>query len=178
MMHWFSSDYHLGHENIIEYTNRPFKDLKKMDAAIIRNHNQRVKPTDTVFFLGDFCFRNTKGGKPGEGTENKAEYYLSKLNGRFVFIQGNHDHSNSLNTPITSAVIELGGREINLVHNPEHYDPSFEINFVGHVHERWKFRKVGRNYLVNVGCDVWGYMPVNINEILAELEKWRKDEHD
>ena len=63
MKNWFSSDYHLGHANIIKYCERPFVDVEEMSATIIKNHNQRVKKEDTVFFLGDFCFRNSPGGK-------------------------------------------------------------------------------------------------------------------
>lgn len=98
--YWFTSDYHLGHANIIKYCNRPFKDLEQMNKMIIHNHNARVKPEDIVFFLGDFCFHNSEGGKDGEGVGEKADSYLEKLNGKFVFISGNHDKSNSLKTCI------------------------------------------------------------------------------
>ena len=195
---WFTSDYHLGHENIIEYCNRPFNSIEHMNVSLIRNHNQRVKPEDTVFFLGDFCFRNTEGGKAGEGQLNRAEFYLKQLNGRFVFIRGNHDHNNSLNTPIHSAVIEMGGHHIYLVHNPEDFEPNFKFIFCGHVHGAWKFKKIknligfvghtenlskkikerlyGETVLVNMSCDVWKYMPVSYNEIMKAYEKWKKNE--
>ena len=64
--YWFTADLHLGHFNIIKYTGRPFKSLKEMNETLIRNWNARVKPEDTVFNVGDFCFKNTKGGKKGE----------------------------------------------------------------------------------------------------------------
>ena len=38
-----------------------------MNKTLIHNWNSMVKPEDIVFFLGDFCFKNTPGGKPGEG---------------------------------------------------------------------------------------------------------------
>ena len=47
-----------------------------MEDTIVNNHNSRVKPNDTVFFLGDFCFTNSKGGKKGEGEGIKANEYL------------------------------------------------------------------------------------------------------
>lgn len=146
-----------------------------MDNTLIKNHNSRVKPNDTVFFLGDFCFRNTKGGKAGEGEQKKPEYYLKQLNGNFIFIRGNHDHNNSLNTKIHGVIIEMGSTYIYLVHRPEDYEPSFKINFVGHVHEKWKFKQLKKgNYLINVGCDVHKYMPVNYNEIMKEFNDWKK----
>ena len=139
-----------------------------MNETIIRNHNERVQPTDTVFFLGDFCFKNTKGGKEGEGALDKAEHYIQQLNGRFVFIKGNHDGNNSLKTCIEGAVINLGGRDIYLTHRPQDYESNIKLNFVGHVHDLWKTKKLKKgNILVNVSCDVWNFKPININEILA-----------
>ena len=147
-----------------------------MNMTIIRNHNNRVKPTDTVYFLGDFCFKNTAGGKEGEGEVTKFEEYISQLNGNFVFILGNHDYNNGVKSCLINATLEITNRQINLVHNPEEYDPSFKINFVGHVHQKWKFQRRGQSVLINVGCDVWRFMPVNINEIMAEYEKFIREE--
>ena len=77
MKYWFTADYHLGHANIIKYCNRPFKSLEHMNSEIIRRHNSRVKPNDTVFFLGDFCFKNSKNR--GEGINLKAEHWICLL---------------------------------------------------------------------------------------------------
>lgn len=167
---WFTSDYHLGHANIIKYCGRPFKDVEHMNQRIIANHNSRVKPEDTVFFLGDFCFRNTKGGKEGEGEIDKADSYLKQLNGKFVFIRGNHDNNNSLKTCIKNAVIEYGGKEIFLCHDPADADTKFRLVFCGHVHEAWKSVKTknGCN-IVNVGVDVWNFMPVKFDELIGVI---------
>jgi calcineurin-like phosphoesterase family protein len=80
-------------------------------------------------------------GKKGEGELDKAEHYLSQLNGRFIFIKGNHDDNNSLKTCIRSAVIEFGGKEILLVHDPADGNTGYEVNLCGHVHEAWKVHK-------------------------------------
>lgn len=138
-----------------------------MDREIIRKHNLRVKPTDTVFFLGDFCFKSDK-------KENKAEQYLSQLNGRFIFIKGNHDNPDSLRTVIKHIVIEHGGREMFLVHYPEDFNDKYKINLVGHIHNRWAFKEKGRADLINVGVDVCRFMPVNIHEILKAHQLWKK----
>ena len=60
---FYTADLHLGHANIIKYCNRPFKDVDQMNETLIRNWNSRVKPEDTVIHNGDFCFKNTPGGK-------------------------------------------------------------------------------------------------------------------
>jgi len=174
-MYWFTSDTHFGHENIIKYTNRPFKTLEEMNETLITNWNNRVQPTDTVFFLGDFCFKNGPNGKKGEGISIKADDWIARLNGRIVFIKGNHDNNNGLKTIITEAVIEIGGYDINLVHNPAHLDVGFKFNFCGHVHGKWKFQTTKKNVLVNVGVDVWNFRPINYQEIMEEFTKWQKE---
>lgn len=166
---WFTSDLHFGHLNIISYANRPYKSVEQMNMALIRNWNSRVKPGDIVFHIGDFCFRNTEGGKEGEGLKSKAMDYASQLNGHITFIKGNHDKNNSLNAVIKYAIIELGGKEIFLIHNPMEYNNKFDLNLVGHVHEAWKIKKIGRTYLYNVGVDVNKFAPININEIMANI---------
>jgi calcineurin-like phosphoesterase family protein len=157
---WFTSDIHFGHTNIIKYTNRPFKNINHMNVELIKSWNERVKKEDTIFFLGDFCF----------GDSND---YKKKLQGNIIFICGNHDYTNKLNTHITGIAIEFGGKEIWLTHNPENYNPEYSINFVGHIHALWKFhKKEDGTILVNVGVDVWNYKPINFREIMKELNKW------
>jgi len=174
MKYWFTADTHFGHKNIIKYCNRPFATLDAMDNTIIRNWNARVDPDDTVFVLGDFCFRNSPGGKLGEGTQNKASFYSDKLNGTKIFLCGNHDKNNSVKSLIRSMTIRHGGYDIYLIHNPEDYKPN-ELNFCGHVHDKWKFKALkDKTIIVNVGVDVWKFMPVTINEIIEKLAAWKK----
>jgi calcineurin-like phosphoesterase family protein len=56
MIHtWFTADFHLGHQNIIRYCNRPFHSTGEMDEAILANLNSLVRQDDVLYFLGDFC---------------------------------------------------------------------------------------------------------------------------
>jgi len=174
-MFWFSADTHFSHANMILYANRPFKTVEEMNETLIKKWNDRVKKTDTVFFLGDFCFKNGPNGKKGEGENIKAEEWISKLNGRIVFIKGNHDNNNSLKTIMTEAVIEIGGHKISLIHNPAHADNNFKFTFCGHVHNKWKFQATKRNVLINVGVDVWGFQPVSYQKIMEGFTKWKKE---
>jgi len=182
MKTFFTADYHLGHHNIITYCNRPFKDVNDMNTVIMRNHNERVKPEDNVFFLGDFCFRNSPGGKAGEGTIHKADYYRKQLNGNILFIKGNHDRNNSLKTIIERVIVKYAGHRICLVHNPIHADANYDYTFVGHVHEKWIFKRIriGESFtdLINVGVDVWDFKPVTYEEIMKEYRKWKKSNLD
>lgn len=52
---WFTSDFHLGHSNIIRFCKRPFANAHEMNEAIVERMNSCVKPNDTLYFLGDFC---------------------------------------------------------------------------------------------------------------------------
>lgn len=174
MKYFLTSDYHLGHFNIIAYCQRPFYTEDQMTTTIIRNHNSRVKSEDTVFHIGDFCFRNSPGGKLGEGTQTRADFYRQQLNGNIIFVQGNHDKNNSLKTPIQKIVLAFGGKRICLVHKPEHADLDYEINFVGHVHERWLIKQAGESILFNVGVDQHKFMPITIEEALGQINRLKR----
>lgn len=176
---WFTSDFHFSHGNIIKYCNRPFKDVYEMNETIIKNHNERVKPEDLVFDLGDFIFRNSPGGKVGEGLQDKSIVFLNKLNGRRVNVRGNHDANNSLKTPIEKIYIKHGGKRICLVHNPAHADSTCELNFVGHIHNAWKVRRLNeKSIMYNVGVDVNNFRPVTFEEIMKGISEFKKKERN
>lgn len=50
------SDQHYKHQEICQYTERPFKLVKEMNKTMIDRHNSFVSPEDIVYHLGDFCF--------------------------------------------------------------------------------------------------------------------------
>jgi calcineurin-like phosphoesterase family protein len=81
MVVFFISDTHFGHENIIRMCRRPFGSVAEMDEALIARWNERVGAADTIYHLGDFCYRNRCG----------ADTYLRCLNGQIHLIAGNHD---------------------------------------------------------------------------------------
>lgn len=78
---WFSSDTHFGHENIIKYCDRPFKNVDHMNEVIIDNWNSVVSSGDTVYHLGDVAL----------GQIDKSLACVSRLNGYKILILGNHD---------------------------------------------------------------------------------------
>ena len=151
-----------------------------MNETIIRNHNSRVKPDDWVIHVGDFMFKNSIGGKLGEGLPIKFDKVRERFNGNFIFIKGNHDRNNSLKTIVERLVVKYGGKRINMVHDPEFADFNYEINLTGHVHNHWQIRRFKRGVAItdciNVGCDVWGYKPISFEEIFSRYAKWKKQE--
>jgi len=176
MDHWFTADMHLGHANIIKYCDRPFSSLEEMNRILIRNWNARVKPEDIVFHIGDFCFKNTPGGKKGEGVPISARDWEKQLNGKIIHIKGNHDKNNSCKTIITNLTIWFGNKRINLVHDPAYAGVNYKLNFVGHIHEKWEIKRVktmfGFTDCINVGVDVWNFKPTSYNEIMSRYYKW------
>ena len=111
MNNFFTADQHFCHENIItKFVFRPFQDVEHMNSEIIKRFNSRVKPGDTVYHLGDFKMTNN-----GPNTYE----LLGKLNGRHVFVKGNHDKNNGTSTCLHYGIIELYNQQIVLAHRPE-----------------------------------------------------------
>lgn len=177
---WWTSDWHLNHFNIIRYCNRPFQTVDEMNSIIIRKFNERVKKDDLLFFLGDLGFKSGTGR--GEGEPHKSQNLLLQLNCKnIIFVEGNHDLKgrNGFKTPIKSVVIEYGGYFMNLTHNPEHANFNYPINLVGHVHEKWMFRRLFNKGkitdCINVSVDVWNFYPASWDEINSRYMKWKKE---
>ena len=177
-MNFVTSDLHLGHANIIRYCSRPFKTVEQMNQVIIQQWNERIKPFDTVFHLGDFCFKNSPGGKEGEGEQTNSRNYRDKLQGNIVFIKGNHDRNNSLNTCITHVVLDFGGRVILLQHHPATHPleiPEFvDLVLCGHVHEKWFGKNFEGTPMINVGVDRNKFYPWRLDELLYWADQIKK----
>lgn len=165
---WFTADLHFGHENIIKYCNRPFKNKYIMDEALISNWNADVRTDDTVIIDGDFSFEPYK--------------YIHRLNGKKILIKGNHDHDKYdylFDGVMKKFPIKIGEFSCLLQHIPivkdgfykKGQEPDFSIcskyDFLitGHVHEKWKIN--GNN--VNIGIDVWDMKPIFIDDLIRFL---------
>lgn len=83
-MLYLTADCHFGHHNIIKHCDRPFDNVHIMDQVMLDRINETVGVDDTLYILGDFCFR---GKKPIE--------YRSRIMCQDVHIVwGNHDRRN------------------------------------------------------------------------------------
>ena len=173
MNYWWTSDYHFSHFNIIRYCNRPFKTVEEMNETIINKHNERVKPDDTVFFLGDFIF---KGGN--EGGVHRFRIFEKRLNGKFIFIRGNHDNNNSLKTIIEKMYLYYGKNKICMTHRPEDADPNVPLNFCGHVHDKYKIKRLNESSLIiNFSVDVWNFYPTSFNQVNSCVAEFLRKEN-
>jgi len=194
---YFSADLHLSHSNILKYCNRPWlkkgdltkhgswktpelakKRVRQMNNDLVKNFNSVIKADDFVIHNGDFCFKNSVGGKLGEGELDKSYDHIKKFNGIWTFVAGNHDKNNSLKTKIASLIIKFGNLDYFVVHDPKDLNPNYAVNLVGHVHNSWKIKEViikNRTILLyNVGVDVHNFYPVSMDKIVAEIQKWKK----
>lgn len=174
-MYYFSSDFHLGHFKIIEYTNRPFKTLEEMDSKIIKNINDIVGKEDTLYFLGDFCFCRSGEAPDSISKSEIFNHYRNQINCKnIIFIKGNHDGKRNGTYTITqNATIEIGGQRIFMCHDPKYAKEEFRFNFVGHVHTDYQFKKLtDKSTIVNLSVEMWNYRPVDITEILKEYSYW------
>ena len=163
-MYWFTSDEHYNHENILtKFIFRPFRNVEHMNNELIKRHNNRVRDGHTVFHLGDF-----KVSTNGPNTHE----LIKMLNGNHVFIRGNHDKNNGLNTPLRYCIIESYGKKIVLTHKQEDAEVimaggGIDMAFVGHSHDAWKFK----DNIVNVGVDQWDFYPVDAKQIFKAYKR-------
>jgi calcineurin-like phosphoesterase family protein len=127
------SDTHFGHTGVCRFTRndgvtklRPWDDPDEMDEAMIKAWNERVKPTDKVYHLGDVVINR------------KALKTLARLNGDKVLIRGNHDIFPDVE--YREYFRELRAYHVMngmiLSHIPVHSDSigRFGVNIHGHTH--------------------------------------------
>lgn len=180
-MIYFTSDLHFGHENVIRFDHRPFTSTEEMDETLIERWNNKVSDTDTVYVLGDLSWHN----------DQKTCEILSRLHGKKILIQGNHDRIHGQVRHFFEEVcsykeINLPGNiQVVLCHYPilffnRHYYGAYML--YGHVHnsKEWEITEQHKAELqqqgvkcnlFNVGCMVRGYEPVTLDEIIQQEER-------
>lgn len=127
------SDTHFGHLGVCKFTRndgvtklRPWTDPAEMDEAMVKAWNERVKPTDKVYHLGDVVINRKSLG------------IMHRLNGDKVLIRGNHDIFPD--TEYREYFRELRAYHVMngmiLSHIPVHSDSlgRFGTNIHGHLH--------------------------------------------
>ncbi|WP_421907886.1 metallophosphoesterase family protein [Methanolacinia petrolearia] len=165
------SDLHLDHSDIIWGASRPYPigDSKRMDKVLVRNWNNTIKPSDTVYYLGDLTYNLDR--------ENCTRY-LSELNGNIKFIKGNHD--GSMEDLPEQVTINYSGRDYLLVHDPKFRPDEYSgWTIHGHVHNSrisdYPFIDF-TNKTINVCCELTGYHPVKLEEISGLIDLYEKGE--
>lgn len=177
---FFSSDYHFFHDNIRKYCNRPFNSVEEMNEIIIKRHNERVKKTDEIYFLGDFGFFASRNRAfRGEGQPFDPTILLNQMNGKWHMIMGNHDKTtNKLNIRTKEIILHIGGMDIQLIHNPTYAKIDYPLILVGHVHVSWLCKELNycgkTSLMINVGVDKHEFYPWEWRELQTIYDRWKR----
>lgn len=147
MKTFVTSDQHFSHNNLLYLSNLRHelfgRDVQKMNQFYIDTWNKVVSEEDVVYQLGDFYIGSSK-----------EEYLdiLSQLNGKIIFIKGNHDNRKFVNLAKKMGYeyhdigkkIKLNKLNIMFSHYPINIDPwpykrnDNLLNIHGHIHEETK----------------------------------------
>lgn len=168
-------DLHFSHPNIIHYCARPFSfsDVNEMNNVLIENWNNVVDDMNVVYFLGDFDTRDSVG------------YWIKRIKGKKIFIEGNHDViKNKDGTIIRHKIhgafhdktLNYHGYEFYLVHDPHEIPVEWRRNnptgwvIHGHKHDNdiytYPFIN-GDKKTINVSAELTNYRPVSLDYILS-----------
>lgn len=129
---FLTSDTHFGHAGVCRFLRddgtklRPWDDPNEMDEEMVKRWNEKVKPNDKVYHLGDVVINR------------KALNILRRLNGDKVLIKGNHDIFKL--EDYTEHFRDIRGYHVMngmiLSHVPVHEESlgRFGVNIHGHLH--------------------------------------------
>ena len=160
---WLTSDLHLFHHNIIKFCKRPFQNIVEMGNEIIKRYNSVIQNGDLAFILGDFAL----------GSRKWHQEVFNKLNGQKYLILGNHDGTRKKNLEIGFIDVyrQLAlPNGILLIHDSKKANSDFNRVICGHVHQHWKYKRLGNRQFINVGVDVRDFKPVLLDTVLREFE--------
>lgn len=176
ILNLYIADMHFGHSNAILFDHRPFSSRDEMDEVMIKLWNNRVRPDDDVYILGDFAFRSGKA----------EQWYLRQLRGRKHLVIGNHDGKLLENEKAMSYFesvdkmmhVEDQGNHISLCHFPilqwngRH---KGHLHIYGHIHgtidETTEIINA-RGNAFNAGCMINNYAPVSLRELIENNRRY------
>ena len=155
------SDTHFGHNNIIKYTNRPFKDTDEMDEYIAEQWLETVGEDDIVIHLGDIALKCAH-----------LDEVLENLPGKKYLVMGNHDwcrtktyyRKRGFIEVYDNLEVEVDGVKVLLTHMP---DLEAKVpNIHGHLHNATNFAGTLSKYNILYAPELENYAPVKIQELL------------
>lgn len=170
-MNYFSSDWHLGHENVIKFDNRPFSSVQEMNETIIRNVMSQLKPKDNLYYLGDFAL--CRDFRKAEGWMDT----LASSGANLFFIKGNHDKNDTIKLYGRygeylgeQRKVEVEGQEIVLNHyamkvwDKSHYGTW---HLYGHSHHSLPDDPNSRS--LDCGINGWDYRLTTMEQIKNKM---------
>jgi calcineurin-like phosphoesterase family protein len=169
---WFTSDTHFYHRNILKFcpNTREGADSEEMTELMIQRWNEKVKPHDRIYHLGDFSFAN----------HQRTLQLLLRLNGQIHLIQGNHDHvidNNDIRSQFVDIKaykeIKVGTEKICMFHFPMYewnrmHHGAWQLH--GHTHGEVQIE--GKSLDVGIDGPVTkGMSPVHFDEVAEWMSK-------
>ncbi len=169
---WFSSDWHLGHTNVIRFDKRPFKSVEEMNEAIIKNAMSQLKEGDDFYFIGDFAF----------ATSAETERWLATLassGANLYFIKGNHDKKDTIKLYNKYGTylgeqkkIKVGEQEIVLNHYAMRvWDKSHHGVWHLYGHSHCSLPDLSNSLSFDVGCMGHNYLLWEMEEVRERMSK-------
>jgi len=174
---FFTSDHHFGHENIIKFCNRPFEDAREMNRVMIERWNEKVKPKDTVYHLGDFALTYKENLEP----------ILDQLNGKIHLIVGNHEGTalqlknkfewvkDFYELKVKDPDCKNGVRRIILFHYAMRtWRGAGRGNWHLYGHSHGNLPDLEDHYAFDIGVDCHDFYPLSYDEVKAimQTKKW------
>ena len=154
------SDLHLGHANIIQYTNRPFAHRDEMDNKLWENLRTSMTPDKVLVILGDLAI--------GPALVEATWHRIHSLNCRHRhLVIGNHDVSGSGYLRLDgfdsawSLMVSTGEPPLIWTHYPLTNVPEGYVNIHGHEHDSPPVHSPH----INVSVEQLDYRPVRLVDL-------------
>lgn len=205
---YFTSDWHVGHQNCLKFDERPFENLDEMHKALIKNFNYYVPKHGVTYFLGDMGF----------GPSDLLGNIVRQLNGTKVLVRGNHDrkmdamYNAGFDVVVEKAQITIGNDIITMTHCPLHgvfredttsmrshtpgenwhreadhlhkytIEDFGQFHLHGHIHSRKNktlSSKIDKTgRQLDVGVTAWGYKPVTLSDVQSWIARHKKENNE
>lgn len=201
---YFTSDWHIGHTNVIKFDNRPFKDVDEMAKVLIKNFNMLVPTHGITYFLGDM----------GLCANGLLKTVIDQLHGTKILVRGNHDgkmdamYEVGFDMVTEKAQITIGDSIVTMTHCPlkglfredttgmsgadgtdnwhgewKHknrfsIEDFGQFHLHGHIHSPNKGKSqriLGRQ--MDIGVTANKYKPVPIADIISWINKTKEEEN-
>lgn len=167
----YCSDFHFCHPKKFIHEARGFATPDEHDCGVVDRFNSRVSKGDVTAFLGDFCF----------DTRRFREFLLA-LNGKFIFIQGNHDRDfmkflakpdPEVQAKIVSIVpgflnTKIGDHPVTLCHFAMKSWEKSHFN-AWHLHGHHHYQTDFGGKTLNVAMDCTGCFPLSDAEVIEKM---------
>ena len=168
------SDTHFGHAGVCRFMRndgvtklRPWDTPEDMDEAMVKAWNERVRPNDKVYHLGDVVINR------------RALATMARLNGDKVLIRGNHDIFRD--DEYRKYFRELRAYHVMngmiLSHIPIHSESlgRFGTNIHGHLHSNRVMTEVWGVYKIDVRyhcvcVEQTDFAPILFEDVIKRIE--------